>query len=296
MYLHGLGVAQSQVQAVTWLRKAAHQDHADAQFNLGISYANRDGIPQDQSQAAAWFRKAAEQGHADAQFNLGLSYANGDGVPQDQSQAAAWYNKAAEQGHADAQFILGVAYANGEGVSQNDKQAVALYLKAAEQGQMYAQYNLGLMYRKGRGVLQDDQQAIVWYRKAAEQGFEDAITVLNEVSTITTRADNASPFLSTIQICSSGVWILVDSKVEIFLDGQLVGTGTIKTGFDVTVETYSGKHEIKVIIEYRALDKSRGTTHYSINIDAGIYQVTLTHNRFIGKYNPVCRLNQIVEA
>ncbi|WP_143521042.1 SEL1-like repeat protein [Pseudomonas rhodesiae] len=41
---------------------------------------------QDAKQAVAWFGKAAEQGNAEAQRNLGLSYADGKGVAQDAQQ------------------------------------------------------------------------------------------------------------------------------------------------------------------------------------------------------------------
>ena len=45
-----------------------------------------------------WFRKAAEQEHAQAQVNLGIMYQLGQGVSQDYTKAAEWYRKAAEQG------------------------------------------------------------------------------------------------------------------------------------------------------------------------------------------------------
>ena len=54
-------------------------------------------MPQDRGQAAAWIRKAAEQGNADAQWGLGEKYENGEGVPQDYAQAFVWYRKAADQ-------------------------------------------------------------------------------------------------------------------------------------------------------------------------------------------------------
>ena len=50
--------------------------------------------------AITWFRRAAEQGFAEAQFNLGVMYANGHGVPQDDAMAVTWYRRAAEQGVA----------------------------------------------------------------------------------------------------------------------------------------------------------------------------------------------------
>jgi TPR repeat protein len=66
-------------------------------------YANGRGVPQDNKAAVSWYRKAAEQDHADAQFHLGVVYASGLCVAQDLVVAVSWYRKAAEQGHADAQ-------------------------------------------------------------------------------------------------------------------------------------------------------------------------------------------------
>ena len=92
---------------VAVLRVKANAGDADAQWLLGLAYADGQGVPQDYAQAAAWYRKAADQGLADAQTNLGVAYYKGEGVPQDFVQAAAWYRKAADQGDADAQYNLG---------------------------------------------------------------------------------------------------------------------------------------------------------------------------------------------
>ncbi|WP_148132454.1 tetratricopeptide repeat protein, partial [Neisseria sp. HMSC074B07] len=68
------------------------------------------------AQAVQWYRKAAEQGLADAQYNLGMMYANGQGVRQDYAEAVRWFRKTAEQGLAEAQYNLGLAYEQGQGV------------------------------------------------------------------------------------------------------------------------------------------------------------------------------------
>jgi hypothetical protein len=39
-------------------------------------------------------------------------------------------------------------------------------------------------------------------------------------------------------------WFLFDISVEVFLDDQPVGKGSVKQGIDITVETHSGNHEI----------------------------------------------------
>ena len=57
-----------------------------------------------------WFRKAAEQNYAKAQYNLGICYDKGVGVAIDHTEAARWFRKAAEQNVAEAQNDLGVCY------------------------------------------------------------------------------------------------------------------------------------------------------------------------------------------
>ena len=101
-------------------RQSADQGDADAQFDLGVMYANGEGVPQDYTQAVAWWRKAADQGHARAQNNLGVMYETGQGVPEDFTQAVAWYRQAADQGHAGAQANLANRYRlGGQGVPQD---------------------------------------------------------------------------------------------------------------------------------------------------------------------------------
>ena len=51
--------------------------------------------------------KKAEQGDADAQFQLGVMYAEGRGVLKSYVDAVKWYRKAAEQGDVHAQYNLG---------------------------------------------------------------------------------------------------------------------------------------------------------------------------------------------
>ena len=152
----------------------AEQGHADAQFGVGIGYANGFGVPLDYSKAADWYRRAAEQGHAEAQVSIGSVYLTGRGVQQDSVEAVAWYRRAAEQGHAEGQLMLGLGYATGEGVPQDYSEAAAWYRKAAEQNEATAQYKLGQTYHHGLGVPQDYAEAITWYRQAAEQGNADA--------------------------------------------------------------------------------------------------------------------------
>ena len=66
-----LGVAKDEVEAVKWYRKAAEQNYAEAQYNLGVCYANGQGVAKDEAEAVKWFRKAAEQNYAHGSMQSG---------------------------------------------------------------------------------------------------------------------------------------------------------------------------------------------------------------------------------
>ena len=116
--------------------------------------------------------KRAQQGNPQAQYDLGVMYANGQGVPQDFKEAVKWYKLSAEQENAQAQHILGFMHAYGQGVPQGYKEAVRWYRLSAEQGYAYAQYNLGDLYTNGQGVPQDYIQAHKWLNLAGASGYE----------------------------------------------------------------------------------------------------------------------------
>jgi TPR repeat protein len=71
-----------------------------AQFSLGaMLYYGGD----DTAQAIEWIRKAAAQRYAPAEFHLGQIYDFGFGAAQNDRQALDWYRQAAEHGSAAAQ-------------------------------------------------------------------------------------------------------------------------------------------------------------------------------------------------
>ena len=140
-------------------------------FDDGYSAYNKG----DYKTAIKLWRPLAEQGDANAQYSLGVMYANGHGVPEDDKQAVKWYRLAAEQGLANAQYNLGLMYENGEGVPEDDKQAVKWLRLAAEQGHADAQSNLGFMYANGEGVPEDEVLAYMWWNLAAANSFSYGI-------------------------------------------------------------------------------------------------------------------------
>ena len=130
-------------------------------------------LGQDPGQLAE-IRRRAEQGDADAQFTLGVRYANGDGVIKDDEEAVRWYRLAAAQDNADAQATLALMYFNGIGVLKDEAEAVRWWRLAAAQDNAIAQLFLGSMYVEGRGVLKDPVLAHMWFNIAGVNGEEDA--------------------------------------------------------------------------------------------------------------------------
>ena len=109
-------------------------------------------------------------GNGEAQYLLGVRYANGNGVKPNYRKAAHWYRKSADNGCAAGQNALGNFYSNWLGMNRDLKEAAKWYRKAADQGYAPAQCNLGVCYEYGRGVTKDLEEAVKWYRKAADQG------------------------------------------------------------------------------------------------------------------------------
>lgn len=142
-------------------------------------------------------RAQADHGDAEAQFSLGLKYANGEGGGPDYAQAAGWYLKAADQSHSLAQFNLGVMYAEGQGVPRDDAKAVVWFQKAATLGDAGAQFHLGLrLHRTSLGglpmnALESRIEAYKWLHLAAAQGYKDSAAACESVTLTMTREDVA---------------------------------------------------------------------------------------------------------
>ena len=106
--LAAAGFAADTPMVAEWRKKAEAGD-AKFQVLMGACYADdasSDGVPKDDAEAVKWIRKAADQGDAEAQFNLGNMYYSGTGVPKDLVQAHVWWNIAGAKGLEDAKKNL----------------------------------------------------------------------------------------------------------------------------------------------------------------------------------------------
>jgi len=158
-------------------KQAAEAGQADAQFDLGVLYAQGLGVKRDLTLAARWYRHAADQGNLEAEFALGQMYSRGWGVPRDEQDALRWFELAANGLDSDGP-PTGWATLDGYGVAQDPKQAAYWYQRAAEKGHVEAQYNLARLYANGNGVPHDEEQATHWVRASASQGYAPAQAAL----------------------------------------------------------------------------------------------------------------------
>jgi len=90
-------------------------------------------LPTDHAKAAQWYRRAAEQDLAPAQLELGDMYAAGLGVAQDFGRARQWYERAAALRHKVAQYRLGELHENGRGTPPDEAEAYFWYLLSAQE-------------------------------------------------------------------------------------------------------------------------------------------------------------------
>lgn len=132
------GVERNKEEELKWLLKAANQDHAEAQYVLGLIYKYNDSKTvkeKNPKEAVRWFRAAAQNGYPEAQCSLAECYETGyGGLPQNMTEAFLWYTKAAQQGDDYAMFALAKCYDYGNGCSPSRKDAIYWYRKSIEGG------------------------------------------------------------------------------------------------------------------------------------------------------------------
>ncbi|NIJ42908.1 localization factor PodJL [Parvibaculum indicum] len=156
------------------LNDAAQAGNAAAEYTLGDAYARGEGVAQSDTQAVTWIRKAAGQGLTIAQYRLATFYEKGRGVGQDNARALQLYEQAANKGNVKAMHNLAVMYAEGRGTSQNFTKAAEWFAKAADYGLGDSQYNLAVLNERGLGVEEDLATAYQWFAIAAAAGDKGA--------------------------------------------------------------------------------------------------------------------------
>jgi hypothetical protein len=134
-----------------WLELADPEGNEEALNQLATQYYSGDGVPKDLPRAIRLWKKAADNQHADAQYNLWQAYSNGNAESMNSGDALILLASAAHQGHPDAQFSLGMLYNTGVGVRYNSITASKHITEAAKNGSLRAQQFLANKKNTGPG-------------------------------------------------------------------------------------------------------------------------------------------------
>ena len=138
---NGNGVAADQQQARSLFERAAAAGDPRGATSL-IALSGSGGLPSDPVEARSMLEKAAATNSAEAQFQLGVMYAEGTGGPKDDAAARALFEKAAARGHAQALDWAGNFAETGRGGPKNTDAAKAYYQQAAALGSEDAKASL----------------------------------------------------------------------------------------------------------------------------------------------------------
>lgn len=163
------------------LRSQASAGNSNAQYEVGVRFAEGRGVPRDPQKAALWLERAARQGLPPAQYRYGRLAEKGEGMTKDVAIARRHYEQAATAGNVQAMHNLGVLYADGAFGKADLPAALDWFRKAAEHGVKDSQYNLGIFYARGIAVQKDPAQSFIWFSLAAAQGDTDAAAKRDQI-------------------------------------------------------------------------------------------------------------------
>ena len=88
--MDGLGVNKDIDKALEFIEAGAISGEVNTQYNLGLLYKGNSDIPQDFKKSLYWLKKAALQDFAPAQVDLGIMLIKGDGTEVNEVEGFKW--------------------------------------------------------------------------------------------------------------------------------------------------------------------------------------------------------------
>ncbi len=173
--------AQLLTEAATWQRRAAEQGHAEAAFQVAMSYAEPGGgfaeryalgeiALRDVPEALRWCRKAAELGHVEAQFQLAVLLAVAARGTEGTNRIVLSHSWFVPQGDFGETNLIGLsegAWATNRIVDPAlESESWTWCRRAAEKTNVDAARRLALHCENGRDYV----QAAKWWRMASHEG------------------------------------------------------------------------------------------------------------------------------
>ncbi|MFA5925088.1 MAG: tetratricopeptide repeat protein [Methylococcaceae bacterium] len=132
LYLMGKGEQETKPLIEKWAKDKFVVKIVDPALDLAVSQAlSKTLTSANHDLAFLWLKKAAEQNHAGANYWLGVCYQDGIGTQQNDELAFESFKIAAEQGYPEAYYSLAVYYLDGKGVKQSNARAFELYRHSA---------------------------------------------------------------------------------------------------------------------------------------------------------------------
>jgi TPR repeat protein len=192
-YLRGIGIKMDKILSQKWLIQAAKNDFIDAQRFLGECFGSGEcNIKKNDGESFKWYMKAAKQNDAWSQFQIGGFYESGKGTEKNLLKAFHWYSKS---NTTLAIYKTGTFLQEGIGVKKNSYQAYqtlklnqesdhipslvslailcdelgkleksfSLFEKSSALGDSFSAYQLAICYEYGKGVDLDELKAFELY-------------------------------------------------------------------------------------------------------------------------------------
>ena len=236
---------KEQERAFNLFQSAANQDHANAQYRLGLCYLDGIGVERDLKAAVGWFEKAAAQNHIPAQNRLGLCYQEGQGVKKDLQEARRLFRSSAKEGDYDGWIYL--AFSMLKENQDLAKQDLAKYVGMMElcdsMKKPKAKFFLGLCALHGLGgVKKDLEKARKMIESAAADGDREAkgyLTRLETASSSPSKSSSSSIPVSSSSSSSASVFASLSSSSSIGISTSLSSRSSLTTDTSLPPPTHS---------------------------------------------------------
>lgn len=162
LHLVGLGTEQDEAEAARLYGIAAKKDDAEAQLAFGKMLLQGVGVKKDTAAGLDWLRKSAARGHAEAEYQLYLTYHEGELAPADAQEARRWLMLAANHGQPDARAVMAEEIIKSQDASR--AKAVANWVRAgAMRGHPQSCHVMSFVYKVGMGVKTDLVESLAWH-------------------------------------------------------------------------------------------------------------------------------------
>jgi len=181
-YLSGTDFEQNFELALFHFRKAAIENHIEAQCNLGLMHSRGLGCDLNLIRAYKWLHLAMEGGSKKAIVLMDDIAIKCGSLMKSESylqvkhfkENLKLYQSASYKNNSVSQYALGKRYYDGLGVDVDYVEAARYHLLAANQGNMDAQFHLGLQHEQGHGVTKSLSESLQWFIASADNGHPEA--------------------------------------------------------------------------------------------------------------------------